>query len=300
MTAEASPPPPPLGERPAGLIQTGFAAWLRRYRRSLPIPLAILVLIFFPPTYPLASPGLDLLSDIVGTAVCLLGQWLRAWAWGSNAEVAKFGVRERGPYALMRHPLYAGNFLIVLGLVVVYHNPWVYPLLLLPFAYLYDAITKLEEHRLHWRFTQDYEGYRAVAVPRFLPALSHLPQAFGTTLTVWLAAGVAQRVRVGVRLAGRHYRHSALRRRRGRGLDRGLARHPPVARPADRNRPGQCGSQDAETQSPAQQQMTMASPPERRASASRTQTPDRQRRRLRPVRAGQRGHPPRPSARDSD
>ena len=139
MAAEASPPPPPLGERPAGLIQTGFAAWLRRYRRSLPIPLAVLVLIFFPPTYPLASPGLDLLSDIVGTAVCLLGQWLRAWAWGSNAEVAKFGVRERGPYALMRHPLYAGNFLIVLGLVVMYHNPWVYPLFLLPFAYLYDA-----------------------------------------------------------------------------------------------------------------------------------------------------------------
>ena len=184
MTAEASPPPPapPLGERPAGLIQTGFAAWLRRYRRILPLPLCVLVLIFFPPTYPLASPGLDLVSDLVGTAVCLLGQWVRAWGWGSNAEVGKFGVRERGPYALMRHPLYTGNFLIVLGLVMVYHNPWAYPLFLLPFAYLYDAITKMEEQRLHWRFTQDYEGYRVVSVPRFLPALSHLPQALGTTL----------------------------------------------------------------------------------------------------------------------
>ena len=175
-------PAPPLGERPAGLIQTGFAAWLRRYRRILPLPLCVLVLIFFPPTYPLASPGLDLVSDLVGTAVCLLGQWVRVWAWGSNAEVGKFGVRERGPYALMRHPLYTGNFLIVLGLVMVYHNPWAYPLLLLPFAYLYDAITKMEEQRLHWRFTQDYEGYREVTVPRFLPALAHLGKAFDTTL----------------------------------------------------------------------------------------------------------------------
>ncbi len=182
MAADApSPPPPPLGERPAGLVQTGLAAWLRRYRRLVPIPLCVLVLIFLPPLSPLASPGLDFASDILGTAVCLLGQWLRVWAWGSNAVVGKAGVRERGPYALMRHPLYAGNFLIVLGLVLVYHNPWVYPLFLLPFAYLYDAITRMEEQRLHWRFPHDYEGYRQVAVPRFLPVLSHLGRAFDTT-----------------------------------------------------------------------------------------------------------------------
>ncbi len=185
MAPEASPSPsspPPLGERPAGLVQSGFTAWLRRRRRILPIPLCVLVLIFLPPTYPLASPKLDLVSDIFGTAVCLLGQWMRGWAWGSNAEVGKFGLRERGPYALMRHPLYSGNFLIVLGLVIVYHNLWVYPLFLLPFAYLYNAITKMEEQRLHWRFTHDYEGYREVAVPRFIPALAHLGRAVDTTL----------------------------------------------------------------------------------------------------------------------
>jgi Phospholipid methyltransferase len=102
--------------------------------------------------------------------------------WVSNATVGKWGVRDRGPYKLMRHPLYAGNFLIVLGLSVVFHNLWAYLLLLLPFAYMYHAITNMEEKRLRRRFTEDYRGYREQEVPRFLPALQNLGQAISTTL----------------------------------------------------------------------------------------------------------------------
>jgi hypothetical protein len=81
----------------------------------------------------------------------------------------------------MRHPLYAGNFLIVAGLVVIFHNPWAYPLLLLPFAYLYHTITNMEEQRLRRRFSDDYQEYRKDAVPRFLPALRNLRAAVNTT-----------------------------------------------------------------------------------------------------------------------
>jgi hypothetical protein len=81
----------------------------------------------------------------------------------------------------MRHPLYAGNFLIVVGLVVIFHNPWAYPLLLLPFAYLYHTITNMEEQRLRRRFSDDYQEYRQDAVPRFLPALGNLRAALDTT-----------------------------------------------------------------------------------------------------------------------
>jgi hypothetical protein len=84
----------------------------------------------------------------------------------------------------MRHPLYAGNFLIVLGLVVVFNNPWAYLLLLLPFAYLYQVITDMEERRMHRRFGADYREYREREVPRFLPALSNLGAALRTTCPV--------------------------------------------------------------------------------------------------------------------
>jgi Phospholipid methyltransferase len=124
---------------------------------------------------------LDTLTDGIGVGLCLLGQWMRCWAWGSNAMVGKWGVRARGPYALMRHPLYAGNFLILLGLVVVFHNPWAYPVLLLPFAYLYHVITAMEEKRMQRRFGADYRDYRQKEVPRFLPALHNLGVAARTT-----------------------------------------------------------------------------------------------------------------------
>jgi hypothetical protein len=120
--------------------------------------------------------------DGVGLGTCALGQWLRLWAWGSNAAVGKWGVRDRGPYALMRHPLYAGNFLIVCGLAMVFHNPWAYPLVIPPFAYLYDVITAMEEKRMHRRFGGDYQEYNKQEVPRFLPALGNLGAAVRTTL----------------------------------------------------------------------------------------------------------------------
>lgn len=155
--------------------------WLRRYRRSLPLPVVLFTVLYLRPTVPLGSPTLDTVSDIVGVGVCALGQWLRMWAWGSNATVGKWGIRDRGPYQLMRHPLYAGNFLIVVGLVVIFHNPWAYPLLLLPFAYLYHTITNMEEQRLRRRFSEDYQEYRKDEVPRFLPALGNLRAALNTT-----------------------------------------------------------------------------------------------------------------------
>jgi len=175
---------PPLSSSSASappLVQTGARAWLRRYRRYLPIPLVLIALGGLRPAAPWGSVWLDTLTDALGVGLCALGQWLRLWAWGSNAAVGKWGVRDRGPYTLMQHPLYAGNFLILLGLVVIFNNPWAYPLLLLPFAYLYHVITDMEEKRMHRRFGADYHEYRGRETPRFLPALGNLGAALRTT-----------------------------------------------------------------------------------------------------------------------
>jgi len=171
-----SPHTPPL-QHP----QTGLGVWLRRYRRALPIPLILMTVIAFRPVAPWGSAFLDTGTDLLGVGICALGQWLRLWAWGSNATVGKWGVRDRGPYTLMRHPLYAGNFLIMLGLVVVFNNLWVYLLLLPSFAYLYHVITDMEEKRMNRRFGEDYQEYQKQEVPRFLPALSNFGAALRTT-----------------------------------------------------------------------------------------------------------------------
>jgi len=176
------PPSAPLRHPPHPPDASPSVIWLRRYRRYLPVPLILVTVFCLRPTVPFGSPLLDTVSDILGVGVCALGQWLRMWAWGSNAAVGKWGVRDRGPYRLMRHPLYAGNFLIVVGLVMIFHNPWAYPLLLGPFAYLYHTITNMEEQRLRRRFSNDYHEYRKDEVPRFLPALANLGAAIQTTL----------------------------------------------------------------------------------------------------------------------
>ncbi|MEW6298200.1 MAG: isoprenylcysteine carboxylmethyltransferase family protein [Thermodesulfobacteriota bacterium] len=216
------PPTPqriPLSAEANKAIPTraGGGSWLRRYRRVFPIPLCIMALAFLRPGMPWDSPVLDTLLDVVGVGCCCLGQGLRMWAWGSNATVGKHGVRIRGPYMLMRHPLYAGNFLILLGLVIIFHNPIAYPLFLLPFAYLYHVITDLEEARMYRRFGTDYQEYRVREVPRFWPAVGNLRAALRSTLPFswgfawrkeyesccgWLAGAVALEVYEGVLLRG--------------------------------------------------------------------------------------------------
>lgn len=174
---------PPAFEAPKAVPpQMRVGVWLRRYRRLLPIPLGILALACLRPGIPWGRTALDTLFDIAGIGCCCLGQGLRLWAWGSNATVGKRGVRRRGPYLLMRHPLYAGNFLILLGLVLIFNNPIAYPLFLLPFAYLYRVITDMEETRMYRRFGADYQEYRVQPVPRFWPAFGNLQAALQTTI----------------------------------------------------------------------------------------------------------------------
>ncbi|MGE0680785.1 MAG: isoprenylcysteine carboxylmethyltransferase family protein [Candidatus Binatia bacterium] len=183
MIADSSRQPSPLppGMPPIQHPQTGVGVWLRRYRRYLPLPLILVCLIWLRPVMPGGSPFLDTVTDFIGVSVCVLGQWFRLWAWGSNATVGKWGVRDRGPYTLLRHPLYTGNFLIAAGLVVIFNNPWAYLLFLVPLAYLYHVITQMEEKRMHRRFAEDYREYQEQQVPRFLPALSNLRAAVRTT-----------------------------------------------------------------------------------------------------------------------
>ncbi len=101
-----------------------------------------------------------------GFWIALLGEAVRTWASGTivkNRELAT-----EGPYALVRNPLYVGNFLIGLG-VAVMGGRWWFPLLLvLFFVPVYRALVLKEEKRLLERFGAAFRHYCA-RVPRFVP-----------------------------------------------------------------------------------------------------------------------------------
>ena len=161
-------------------IQT-VREFLRRYRRYVVFPLVVITFLWLSPLPPAGSIFWDGITDGVGFLIAFLGQCLRFWAWGSNAQTGKWGVRTRGPYALMQNPLYLGNLLIVFGLLVIFNNPWAYLLCGLPFMVTYRASVTLEEERMGRRFGEDYVRYVTTRVPRFLPALGNLAEAVRTS-----------------------------------------------------------------------------------------------------------------------
>lgn len=139
---------------------------IRHYRRYLPYPLIPAALLVSSPALVETHYLLDASLDIVGAFIACWGAFLRAWAWGTNR--AEPSLRVDGPYAFIRHPLYTGNFLIALGLLIIFNAPLAYLIVLPPLAFLYWIITEDEENRLEAKWGRFYAEYRA-KVPRFLP-----------------------------------------------------------------------------------------------------------------------------------
>ncbi len=154
--------------------------WMRRYRRYLPYPVLVAALAWLRPRQAAGSFGLDLTLDSTGLLIALAGEALRLWAWGSNSG-PKTDLRRRGPYAVMRHPLDVGNFLILSGMLIIFNNPIAYLLFLPAFVYMYHSVSAVEEQRMTDRLESVYDDYARECPNRFLPSLARIPVAFGST-----------------------------------------------------------------------------------------------------------------------
>jgi protein-S-isoprenylcysteine O-methyltransferase Ste14 len=158
-------------EAPAG-------AWLFRYRSSLPVPLALILL--FVRKGEVAAPWVL----VVGPLLVLLGEGLRLWAVRhigtiSRTRTTRYGpLISGGPYGIVRNPLYVGNWFLWTGFAVWSGLLWMLPIAWVVFAVQYRAIARWEGSFLRGIYTTAYDAYaREVRawVPRWPPRPGSTP-----------------------------------------------------------------------------------------------------------------------------
>src|SRR3990170_8720269 len=102
-----------------------------------------------------------------GLILILAGMGVRIWARGHFVKGLLF---QTGQYAIVRHPLYVGSFLMLIGFLLIL-NTWVLSAVLLPFYVVFYVLTVIsEESFLRRRIGEEWEEYR-----RSVPALIPMP-----------------------------------------------------------------------------------------------------------------------------
>ena len=106
---------------------------------------------------------------IIGLAMAAFGQIFRIYAAGfihKNKQLAS-----TGPYALVRHPLYSGNFLILIGFALAASNLYVWIGVAVFFLIWYPAAISYEDSKLESIFEDEWRAWskniRAIIPGRF-------------------------------------------------------------------------------------------------------------------------------------
>jgi protein-S-isoprenylcysteine O-methyltransferase Ste14 len=121
----------------------------------------------------------------LGLLIVLAGLGIRYWAVSyigtiSRTRAARFGpLMSAGPFALVRNPLYVGNFLVWIGFAIASGLMWMVPVAWALFALQYSAIVRFEEAALTQHFGGTYETYLR-EVPRWTLDLGRFREALGT------------------------------------------------------------------------------------------------------------------------
>jgi protein-S-isoprenylcysteine O-methyltransferase Ste14 len=144
-----------------------FGRFLYRYRSLTPIPFVVFLLVFSTPS---------VISFIIGFIITVGGEVLRFFSVGytglttRSKNVQTDVLVTNGPYGYVRNPIYLGNFLLSLGVVVAADTffPWFIIIYIVLFAFQYYYIIRFEEKFLSEKFGERYEEYKK-HVPSFFP-----------------------------------------------------------------------------------------------------------------------------------
>jgi protein-S-isoprenylcysteine O-methyltransferase Ste14 len=105
-------------------------------------------------------------KSVLGLTLVLAGLVLRSWAAGTLHKWEQ--LTTVGPYKIIRHPLYVGSFMIMLGFCELIDDPENIFFILGPFLLLYLLKIRSEESKLSQRFGEQWTAY-ANSTPRFFP-----------------------------------------------------------------------------------------------------------------------------------
>lgn len=154
-----------------------------RIRSFAPLPVIALILFLSWRVHVYPGPGgaaVDETLNFVGLALCFSGAIIRFTTVGfiapnTSSQSRRFkahALNTQGPYAVVRHPLYFGNFFITLGLLCIAHEPWAWLLGLGYFTLSHFFIIASEEALLRSTFGIQYESW-AKRVSIWRPTLAN-------------------------------------------------------------------------------------------------------------------------------
>jgi protein-S-isoprenylcysteine O-methyltransferase Ste14 len=153
-------------------------SWLFRHRSYLPlliVPIFLVGLSSF--TYLSQSHAINEAWQFLCLLVSFLGLAVRIITVG-RAPIGTSGRNTReqvantlnttGVYSVVRHPLYLGNYLIMIGFAMWPHIWWMVVLISCIYALYYERIMLAEEAFLRQRFGETFEKWSA-QTPAFIP-----------------------------------------------------------------------------------------------------------------------------------
>jgi protein-S-isoprenylcysteine O-methyltransferase Ste14 len=158
--------------------------WLFRWRSYLPLlllPILILALIdsggideVFGGVADAFWMALSVFVSLLGLAIrCLTIGYAQKGTSGRNTEQQKAeALNTTGMYSIVRHPLYVGNFFVMLGFALFVEVWWFVIIAVLAFWLYYERIMITEEQFLRKQFGDRYIDW-ADHTPAFLPKFAN-------------------------------------------------------------------------------------------------------------------------------
>ncbi len=151
-----------------------------KYRSYFFVPILLFLIIFTKPQMSFGSKIADLFFDVFGFILALLGFYVRVLVIGykkpgTSGRGTNIDVKEvvtDGMYQVCRNPLYLANFLMWLGLAVMWWEIYFFAVIVGFFAVEYFFIIKAEESYLSDKFGAVYDDYKK-SVPAFFPRIKN-------------------------------------------------------------------------------------------------------------------------------